>query len=436
MTRPDLAFDAVDAIVVGAGAAGLAAARALLDAGRSVVVLEARRRVGGRVHTLRDARAPLPIELGAEFVHGTRTAVHAVAREAGLEVAAVPERRHAAAPEGPVPFDEFWPAIARAMRPVEPSAPDRSLRQALHAAHAGDALARERDLALHFVEGFHAADAGRVSANALAGDGPWNDGDERRLGRLPSGYDRVMAHLARGLDAHLRLARVVRRVDWRPGRVTVTSAGEGAGAVATHVARAAIITVPLGVLAQPAGGEGAIAFDPEPAEARRAMARLAMGHVRRLVVLFREPIWRRRTPDLVFLHAPDSTLPVWWASAGDAPMLVGWAGGPRAASLPADEALTAAALDALARDLGLAPDVVRSSVVQAWTHDWEEDPYARGAYSYPLVGGAEAAAALAEPAGRTLVFAGEACAPGGENGTVHGAIESGRAAARRVLDLT
>ena len=72
-------------------------------------------------------------------------------------------------------------------------------------------------------------------------------------------------------------------------------------------------------------------------------------------------------------------------------------------------------------------------MVDAWTHDWSRDPLARGAYSYPLVGGADAAAALAEPVEDTLWFAGEASAPEGTNGTVHGAMESGREAARTLL---
>ena len=73
-----------DVIVVGAGFAGLAAAADLSDRGSTVVVLEARDRIGGRVATVRDDRSPLPIELGAEFVHGPSHAVSAIARRAGV----------------------------------------------------------------------------------------------------------------------------------------------------------------------------------------------------------------------------------------------------------------------------------------------------------------------------------------------------------------
>ena len=73
-----------DVVVVGAGVSGLAAARALRERGVRVEVLEARDRIGGRIFTHRDPRAPAPIELGAEFMHGSAPEVMAIVREAGL----------------------------------------------------------------------------------------------------------------------------------------------------------------------------------------------------------------------------------------------------------------------------------------------------------------------------------------------------------------
>ncbi len=117
------------------------------------------------------------------------------------------------------------------------------------------------------------------------------------------------------------------------------------------------------------------------------------------------------------------------------PIIVGWCGGPgarRLAQLRADE-LESRAVSSLARQLHISRQRLRSLVEAFWTHDWEHDVFARGAYSYAAVGGAEAAAALARPLSRTLFFAGEASDAEGGTGTVDGAIASGRRAARQVM---
>jgi monoamine oxidase len=111
---------------------------------------------------------------------------------------------------------------------------------------------------------------------------------------------------------------------------------------------------------------------------------------------------------------------------------VAWSGGPPAAALsrlpPAE--IEGAALGALAAQLGIARRRVASRVEATWMHDWQGDPFARGAYSYARVGGAGAARSLSRPVDRTLFFAGEATNP--EAGTVEGAIQSGLRAARQV----
>jgi monoamine oxidase len=431
-----------DVVVVGAGVAGLAAARELARRGRSVIVLEARDRIGGRVHTLRDPRTRAPIELGAEFVHGEGSPLHALARQAHLPVRTIADAHWMVGRDGLRPEPRFWRDIGRAMKRVAETERDRPLDRALHAAAGAKALARERDRAVHFIEGFHAADARRVSANSLAEGGPWDDAGERAMYRLPRGYDRVPGWLARGLRRRIRLGTFVRRIDWTPGEVRVRFRAAGARADHTIAGRAAVIAVPLAVLQAPAGACGAIAIDPDPAGARSEMKKLATGHVQRVSVLFREKVWeharaavaQRALRDLVFLHDDaDPVFPVWWTSAPlGAPLMVGWTGGPDAERLSSRDRLRREALDALARRLDASPRWLSSRVVDTWTHDWSRDPLARGAYSYPLVGGAEAAEALAKPVRDTLWFAGEACAPEGTNGTVHGAIESGREAARTV----
>jgi monoamine oxidase len=154
--------------------------------------------------------------------------------------------------------------------------------------------------------------------------------------------------------------------------------------------------------------------------------------VRRITLLFDDGL-EDVFPAAGFLHTDVEALPVWWTvCATPRRMMVGWAGGPVADAFATvgAEALVRHSLPALARAMSARPARLTSTVVRSWTHDWTTDPYTRGAYSYPVVGGADAARRLGAPIEHTLVVAGEACAPDGRNGTVDGAIDSGRAAAR------
>ena len=117
------------------------------------------------------------------------------------------------------------------------------------------------------------------------------------------------------------------------------------------------------------------------------------------------------------------------------PIMVGWCGGPHARALLrlGGGALEARAVSSLARQFRMSPRRLRAVVEGFWTHDWDRDPFARGAYSYSTVGGADAPSWLARPMRGTLFFAGEAADSEGSTGTVHGAIASGRRAAKQVM---
>jgi monoamine oxidase len=442
-----MADDGVDVAVVGAGAAGLAAAQDLAAAGVSVAVVEARDRIGGRILTRRDPRVPVPIELGAEFVHGAAPEIVEVARQAGLVVLDVGGGRFEVRGGRLSRMKGFWRRIDRVMRLLDPQVePDRSFAEFLGAKPGGRSLARERRIAAEFVQGFHAAPLERISARSLAeGGAPGVDPDEALLGRVANGYDHVPLWLARGIGPSIRLSTVVESVDWEPGRVHLHVRPAEGGPASTLTASAAIVTVPVGVLNAGEGEPGAIAFRPEPGGIRRAAAKLAMGSVERISFAFADAPWqakevrwpRGESPAcMAFLqtHGPD--FPVWWtAHPARLPFAVAWAGGAPAAALaalPPGEA-RARALRGLAAALGLSARRVEGLVVDSWSHDWQHDPFSRGAYSYALVGGSAAGRALARPVERTLFFAGEASDTQGRTGTVHGAIGSGRRAAGQAL---
>ena len=268
------------------------------------------------------------------------------------------------------------------------------------------------------------------------------------MARFLSGYEAVPLWLARELGDRIRLGSVVTRIAWNDRRVDVHIGHPGSQSTSVLSARAAIVSVPLGVLQTAAGEPGAITFEPSLSSdrvKREALEGMAMGTVVRVVARLRERFWtsdrfsrragREDFDRLAFLHTDDARFPVWWTLYPvRAPVLVGWSGGPRAYALSTLTPLELkdAAVAALGTQFGLTKREAVGSVEAVWTHDWQNDPFSRGAYSYTVVGGAEAGRQLARPLRGTLFFAGEASDIEGRTGTVHGALATGERAARQV----
>jgi monoamine oxidase len=459
-----------DVIIIGAGAAGLAAASALARRGYRIALMEARNRLGGRVATMRPSGATLPIELGADFVHGRPDETFALAEEAGVRLYEQIGRAWAADDdgdrEGLQPDDDEAGegdvgAVFAAIRGWQGA--DSSLKALLDQRFAGKRWAVARQYVSGYVEGFDAAEVDRVSVawlrqTELAFD--TIDGD--RQYRVLDGYDRLMDWLGDNLPsslADIRLLSVARDVRWQRGEVTVrleTPSGGGLGAIS---GRAALVTVPLAVLKRSFDTPetpGALRFSPEPPGKRDALARLEMGHALKVVLRFRLPFWEKLTPRasqqlgalwpgqsvsfrlmprLSFLFADDPVAPTWWtAHPVVAPLLTGWIAGPRAARLASmsDDAIAEEAVTALARILSMERETLEKLLVGRYIHNWSSDPYSGGGYSYVAVGGLAAPGELAAPVEDTLFFAGEATNQHGHTGTVHGALQTGSLAAEEI----
>jgi len=410
-----------DVIVVGAGAAGLAAARALRMAGARVLVLEARDAIGGRVRSVRSPDVDVPIELGAEFIHGLAPETLALARELSLPVVEIPALHYVAHRGRLTSAHDYFDVLARSLAVLARPGRDQPVAKRLRALRSPE----HRRLALDFVRGFEAADPERASSVAFADAVP--RGDERRQLRLVTGYGPLLAGLAKGTA--IRCGREV--VEVRRSARDVELVARVGRRTERHRARRVIVTVPIGVLRAPVGERGTIAFDGLPPSARDCIARLAMGQVVRLALLLERPFGELLgRPDATFVHTTDRAFPAWWSPVPlRTTLAVGWVGGPPARAIDdrARGTLVAAARRTLRGALGIARPVVRA----AWTHDWRHDPFARGAYAFPLVGGADAGVGLARVRG-PIVFAGEALSER-YPGTVEGALETGHAAARRAL---
>jgi monoamine oxidase len=404
-----------DILIIGAGVAGLAAARDLAEAGCRVTVLEARDRIGGRILTARDEQLAVPAELGAEFSHGRPPELWELFRNARIAACEV-QGEHWYAEEGKLKvakdlgFDSLFDSLFEEMRAY--THPDRSFARFLQETNHTSRWMTA------YVEGFNAAFADQISVASLLQDeaaAEKIEGD--RSFRIIGGYDQVpYALLVPGVTVRYRT--VVEEIRWREGHATVTASGE------VFEASKVIVTVPLPLLR-----DGNIRFLPEPEQIIAAARQLEMGQVMRVTFCFRERFWEQKA-DFSFLHSLDQKVPTWWSTLPVyAPMLVGWAAGPKfSPSLNVKDAV-----GSLSNLLGMSENAVESQIVTSCFHDWHADPFARGAYSYTPAGALGAHTVLAEPVERTLYFAGEHTDTEGHSGTVHGAIASGRRAARQVL---
>src|SRR6266550_4563150 len=447
----------VDVLVLGAGAAGLAAARDLSHAGLRVTIIEARPRVGGRILTLHDPRAPVPLELGAEFSHGETAETLSLAQAAGLAVLELPDTHELASAGRFKPMGDFWAVIDRMNRDlarrVARSGKDFPVSEYLESASVP---ASRRGMLRDFLQGFYAAHPDRLSAKSLAVETEGGDEEDEVEGkqfRIANGGDALMKWLRDGLDpdrTEVRLSSVARSVQWKRGAVSVACHGGDRAPLPTVRARAALITLPLAVLKA-----GVVGFDPALPAKQRALAGIETGQVFKIVLRFREAFWERpeflkerreqsggagggggsNGSGLNILHAHGAEVPTWWTSLPvRSPVLVGYVGAVAAEQLLAEDppSRLERSLVALSEVLAVPRRELEQQLDASASHDWHADPFARGAYSYIGVGGNSAPRALARPVDGTLFFAGEAT-NGAEIGTVAGALSSGRRAAREVL---
>jgi monoamine oxidase len=436
----------LDAIIVGAGFAGLAAARRLVSAGLEVVVLEATDRVGGRALTDYRLAEGAPLELGAQMVHGRHASTHAWVGEAGLHVKPlrlhqrsrlIVDRRVGRFPWFAFPFHPVagtratLDGLRRIPRALEEyRGPDRTLRTFLDERSVTPPVRSLVDL---FHAHSYSADPDSIG---VVGAG----GEERlasepfgfRNFRVVEGYTALIDWIAKGLGNRVLTDRAVTDVRLEPEGVRVRASGSVGREDTEYLARCAIVTVPLGVLKS-----GAIHFEPAlPEEKRAAIERVGFGNVFALQLRLRGGTMRRLLGDFGVLWGDTSTsfrrphppLP------NHDDLLTAFTTGREArrrAGLT-DEALVAATVEEWD---SITPTGARLGSVVGWVvHRWPTDPWTRGGYSYfPPGSNLGDRKALAAPVGGRLFFAGEATDVDGGSATVPGALRTGERAADELI---
>ncbi len=441
-------------LVIGAGAAGLAAARALRDRGEQVTVLEARDRLGGRAFSSPPG-SPFPLELGAEFIHGKDSLAYRLVQQHGLTpLDAHGELRNYHYLRGAVVADADAPgprthrtvvgelfglglarraagkpdlSVGAALRELTAEAPPSDEEWRLWTQAISSLMAADVDeLSLYAIlewtpdgpggpDGPDGPEAGPGSGPPFAGEPPPIDeeGFEENY-RIAEGYSALWEKLAAGMDVRLRTP--VKRISWGAEQVVVEAGGQ------EFRADRVIITLPLGVLQAQA-----VEFSPPlPADKQQAIAGLGAGKMDKVLLEFDAPFWPEDLGDLI------TSLPsqLWWAPgagrSGAPAVLTAFFGGSGARHFEAlGEQTPGRVLEDLERMFQRPlKDRLRSARFVAWG----SDPYSRMGYSFTPPGAVGLRPALAAPVGGVLFFAGEATHPT-QSATIHGALESGLRAA-------
>lgn len=403
-----------DVIIVGAGAAGIAAAHALTAAGRKTIILEARTRMGGRAFT--DTTLGPPFEAGASYIHwAERNPWVKIASDLGFATRseAIGAGFQVFADGLPMPEAErskrrsTFGQIDRRLEMIDLSKRDLSVSELL--GDLGPELAPIAGSGLLLSIG---EEADRISAR-----------DYQRLWAgndlvVPSGYGNLVQRHGRGLD--VRLGEPVYAVRWNGPGVEVTAKS------GTLKARACIVTVPVGVLKA-----GTIRFTPElPGRTRDALNGIGMGALTKIAVRIEGERFGIR-PGTSFLEVGSShELMSFDLFPEGRDIVIAHCGGDHARDLArgGPQAARAHVTDVLAKIIG---GGLRKAVSGVSFPCWWTDPFSRGSYSVCLPGSAGARDALSEPVGGHLWFAGEATAGGGAM-TVGGATFAGRAAAAAI----
>jgi monoamine oxidase len=428
-----------DIIIIGAGIAGLMAARELCEKGKKVCVVEASERVGGRINTITKHGFSQPIEEGAEFIHGDLPLTLQLLKETGVAYTDIDGKIFQHKDGRILEQEDFVFGDEKLVGAISKLGLDMPVYDFLQQHFGGEQYAAIRQSVTGFIEGYEAADTTDASVLAIKHDLELGDESQYRINR---GYSSLVNHLhaqclEQGCSFHF--SERAKEVLWEAGSVHLkTSTG-------SHTASKLLVTAPIGILREEPNSDAAIKFDPFPAGKFTAIKQHGCGLVIKIFLEFDSAFWQmpetqqRINADLgemMFLLS-NQEIPTWWTQFPlKSNLLTGWLGGPRAKDLKSlpDEAILEKAIQSLATIFMYAPHELKTQL-KAWhVANWQNYPYTKCAYSYTTVDSSMAVQELSTPEKGTIFFAGEAIYSGSATGTVEAALASAVNVVKEILN--
>ncbi|HEY9204747.1 MAG TPA: NAD(P)/FAD-dependent oxidoreductase [Candidatus Methanoperedens sp.] len=436
-TNDKIPPDKADVIIIGGGASGLEAGKEIAKAGKKVYVLEARNRLGGRIHTLTVPGFSTPLEAGAEFVHGDMPATQSLLKEGGIKFYPITGKYYMIKNGKFRKSENLWTTFSTLLSKADSLKQDMPFSKFLNLYLNEEKFKAVREIAKGFVEGYDAADIKRASTFALREE--WKVFGQSDQYRLKGGHIKLIDFLSKEIIKHnseIFLSTVAKEIRWKPGNVEVIS---DKGNI--YSARKALITVPLGVLQSKPEDEAHLHFSPGLPGKLEAAKSIGYGTAIKVFLEFKNAFWEisenqiRRTPELGLLISDTSLTACWTQLPNKTPLLTGWLAGPQAEKNKntSDEDIITMALDALSYIFNINRSFLIENLRAAKVVNWQTDPFSLGAYSYATVESNEARKVLTQPVEDTLFFAGEALSEGTAMGTLEEALTNGIKTAKELL---
>lgn len=418
-----------DVIIVGAGAAGLMAARELSKAGKTVVILEARNRIGGRMHSLTFNSIPQHVEAGAEFIHGNLPFTIQLLKEAGINYVEaggeIVEVRHKEMEE----MDDYVETDKEFRKKLEKLETDMTVDDFLETYFSEDKYANLRKSVIRFIQGYEAADTSRASILSMKDDLVGNRDEDQY--RVEGGYKFMYDYLLKECIANgcmLHFLSVVKHITSDEKQVNaITAGGE------SYSADQVLITVPLGVLQADNKQEACIDIPVLSKQHISLLRNMGYGQVIKILLAFNHPFWQdgvveemvhKNMDDVSFIFS-DAAIPTWWTQIPQkSNLLTGWLAGPRSLKFRElnDGEILDKAIHALSLIFKLSETVLRDQLTDSLVCNWPADPFSLGAYSYPTLYTKEAQELFKTPVNGNIYFAGEAFYQGPYAGTVEASL--------------
>ncbi|PUZ30132.1 Monoamine oxidase [Chitinophaga costaii] len=420
-----------DVLIIGAGATGLATAYELVKAGKKVTVLEARPRIGGRIHTVKTDNGHM--ELGAEFIHGDLPITLGLLQEAGLRYTQSGGKLFTVKNGQLTAGGDFiveWDLLEEKMQALTG---DMTLDAFLQTYFPGDAYAQLRFSVYRYASGYDTADPSTASTFALRDE--WMKESEHQY-RITTGYGPLLDYLAEKIKAagsEILLNCPVQTLQWKAGQAQALCHNDQ-----SYTAPKAVVTLPLAMLQQNNPDE-TFHFSPALPEKTAAAQQMGMGAIVKIVLQFKEAFWQNTPYRSMGFILSDEAFPTWWTQYPEEwPVLTGWLGGlPAKAYRDAQgEHLLQLAMQSLSNIFTLPLDTLYDWLEDAQVMNWTAMPYTQGSYAYATIHTHTALPILMEPVQQTLYFAGEALYEGPAMGTVEAAFSSGIRAAKQLLTST
>jgi monoamine oxidase len=414
-------------IIVGAGAAGLMAAMQLTAMGKKVLVLEARNRIGGRIHTIQSRG--LFLEAGAEFIHGDLPLTLDLLKQGKIKYYKTKGTMRRSK-KGKWIDDEFienWDGLLDQMGKLKTDLPFADFLQKYF---VGDQNKELRYSATRYAEGFDLADINKAGTKELFKE--WNNEDHDQY-RIKKGYGELMDYLYKKCmhaGCVILTGKTVTKIKWGKNEVKIFTQHEE-----IYTAKKVLTTIPVSLL-QHEESEGSIQFDPAINDTVQAFQQIGFGSAIKFLLHFKKEFWQNEKKN-ISMFLSDQQIPVWWTQLPEKnKVLTGWLGGPGAEKLSAgtDDEILQSALKSLSVVFDIGVKDLSKQLISVHIFKWQKEKFSNGAYAYPLVKSKDAIKKLKKPIKETLFFAGEALYTGNAPGTVEAALVSGKEIASKILN--